>query len=422
MNEQRKRLLEQNRQDSIKSWKQMNENSRFNNNNNVGDGGTGSAGGGGSATGSWFWMLQGPYGNENSSLLKVNIETGQYLHIGGTGVRTLAGIALDPSDGTLWSNRSGAHTTYTIKPNTGSATLVGSTGLSDNIPDLTIGDDLIIRAWSEQTDDPVIINRSTGAAIVTATSGLGTGGTGVANTLEPGVCYVKPNNELYKVNWSTGDYQFVCEYTEITDGYGELQNGLSNWGDNLAGLQRNSGEGGSTATRFYKLDLDGNATYLSTVQFSVSGLAYDSTMTDPYEGSLTPIADGWSVVTGGSAGDGTVTQTGPGEYIIVGPDEPTESTGWTYIKRFFPDETDISITMRYSTEDDDYYHDVPYILQTELEPTGQPATHDSIVDKEIVNQCLHVTIEGPTWFQIGIWSDDSVAGPGSLEVKIEKFI
>jgi hypothetical protein len=76
MNEQRKRLLEQNRQDSIKSWKQMNENSRFNNNNNVGDGGTGSAGGGGSATGSWFWMLQGPYGNENSSLLKVNIETG----------------------------------------------------------------------------------------------------------------------------------------------------------------------------------------------------------------------------------------------------------------------------------------------------------------------------------------------------------
>ena len=44
MNEQRKRIVEHNRLESLKAWKQMNENSRIINSNNVGDGGTGSGG------------------------------------------------------------------------------------------------------------------------------------------------------------------------------------------------------------------------------------------------------------------------------------------------------------------------------------------------------------------------------------------
>jgi hypothetical protein len=99
-------------------------------------------------------VLYGVTGSSNtaSSLYTIDPVTGATTLIGSTGLSHVTGIDFDPITGVLYGVQSdlfgsGAANLLTIDPVTGLATIIGSTG--NQIPDITIGSDGVLRGWTE---------------------------------------------------------------------------------------------------------------------------------------------------------------------------------------------------------------------------------------------------------------------------------
>ena len=210
-------------------------------------------------------------GNAPSSLYTVDPVTGSTVLIGATGFSHVTGIDFDPTSGTLYGVvsdlfYSGTTLLLTIDQRTGAGTVIGST--ANQIPDITIGPDGVIRGWTEGgtgDDDPITIDKLTGTVTVTA-SPLGTSHTGVA-TQDAGHLYVKPSRNLYSVDVVSGAFVFLWTFPDSMD----------NILENEVGGTLISGERDKTGTQLYRLDpTTGSQTSLGHSDQQLSALAFST--------------------------------------------------------------------------------------------------------------------------------------------------
>ena len=133
---------------------------------------------------------------------------------------------------------------------------------------------------------------------------------------------------------------------------------------------------------------------------------------------ITPqITGGWSVVTGGIAGDGTVAQYSDTGFNITGPDDG-QSNGWVYIKKYFPNGASLSIDYQWASADDGTNVDWPIYCLDETEPTGQPSDLTVRVEGTPQQSTWDITVDPGQWFSVGIYSDDTCCGRGFLSVDV----
>lgn len=134
----------------------------------------------------------------------------------------------------------------------------------------------------------------------------------------------------------------------------------------------------------------------------------------------------WTIVTGGIAGDGTVSVDDPRglgcpAFTFVGPND-MNSSGWVYLTQYFGIETCLDIFYEWTSFDDagggPPQYDKPVYWTSSTQPTGIPADTTSKVNSTPKNGEWNVTIPAGQWFAIGIYSGDSCCGRGFLQVQI----
>ena len=112
-----------------------------------------------------------------SNLYTINPDTGAATSVGSIG-KALTGLAVDGTTGTLYGVTAGvqlagtARELLTINPTTGASTLVGSLGVNE-IEDIAFSPLGQLYGWNETGDDLYRINKATGAIEKVGESGLG---------------------------------------------------------------------------------------------------------------------------------------------------------------------------------------------------------------------------------------------------------
>lgn len=132
---------------------------------------------------------------------------------------------------------------------------------------------------------------------------------------------------------------------------------------------------------------------------------------------INPLTGGWSKVTGGIAGDGTVAQYSTTGFNITGPDD-NDDNGWVYIKKYFPDGASLSIDYQWASVDDGTNVDWPIYCLDVTEPTGEPSDLTVQVGNTPESGTWNITVPAGNWFSVGIYSNDSCCGRGFLSVDI----
>jgi hypothetical protein len=129
------------------------------------------------------------------------------------------------------------------------------------------------------------------------------------------------------------------------------------------------------------------------------------------------LTGGWSLVTGGEAGDGTVAQYSPTGFNITGPDDSNDN-GWVYIKQYFPYGATLTIDYQWACTDNGTGNDWPIYAIDETEPTGIPSDLTVRVNNTPESDTWNITVDPGKWFSVGIYSNDSCCGKGFLSVDI----
>lgn len=132
---------------------------------------------------------------------------------------------------------------------------------------------------------------------------------------------------------------------------------------------------------------------------------------------VNPITGGWSVVTGGAAGDGTVAQYSPTGFNITGPDDNVDN-GWVYIKKYYDVTTELAIDFQWASADDGTNVDWPIYCIDATEPMGEPSDLTVRVEGTPQTSTWNITVPAGNWFSVGIYSDDSCCGRGFLSIDI----
>jgi hypothetical protein len=135
------------------------------------------------------------------------------ITIGVNQVRHVTGLAVHPSTGTLYGFMNGQDpncsdfglgTLITIDKATGAASVVGSTGAAAiQSPDITYDPFGNLFAWSENSDDLVALNTSTGTSTLVGDCSCNTASTGLASD-SSGRMYMKSGSNLFRVSPFTG--------------------------------------------------------------------------------------------------------------------------------------------------------------------------------------------------------------------------
>lgn len=364
----------------------------------------------------WCWVMQGP--NETSKLWMVNVTTGERVLIGSTDKNYLVGLAVDPNSSRLFAMSGGdvGRKLWTVNTENGEAEAIGVTDIS--IPDITIGADNVLRGWTETGDNPISINKQTGEVTVTSSS-LSSYETGVANSIIENCIMVKVSNDLNRVDYTTGAYSLVCSYDIPNNGsnVSSFKNSMSNSPitNKYIAITRDEENNTAEFSNFYLIDEAGNVTYLSTVPFGVSGVAYHAST---FEVNGTPSAD-WQSVSGGEEGStGAATETSAGVWKIVGSNGGTESIAWNYIKKHFTGAARITIKYKYSTVDENQTYDYGFYNVDPHEPTGEPGGQGYKRVKFYPENGSWQILVPYGWVSIGIYSTDDVSGPGTIELEI----
>ena len=211
-------------------------------------------------------------GTSATSLYTVDPFTGATALVGSTGYIHGTGLDFDPTTGTLYMVADdapgfGNKALYTVDKDTAASTFIGDT--PNQIPDMTIGPDGVLRAWSEwdgsDSDNPIVINKSTGASTTTP-SGLETAQTGVAYQ-DPTHMYVAVFGSIFSVDVTDGSFGFLFSTDSLSNMLENMPGGL------LLGGRRTGG-----GTQFYSIDPFAQTStalgFASGVEFSA--LAYEA--------------------------------------------------------------------------------------------------------------------------------------------------
>jgi hypothetical protein len=273
MNNERSRLLSENRSDSLRTWRgQQPDENRLPVGQAGGSGGFGEVG-----DPNFYIIVDDQPGTPGGlgGLYIVNVVSGESRYIGTpySPINRLTGLAMDPVDNVLWSIQDApGHRIISFSEEAGLIGLFNPTFYA--VKDITIGADRIIRGWTSLFNQTMVYSRINGGVTLVANTGISGQNVGVANTEEAGVCYVKSNNQLWSVNWSSGEYINVCGYVpEARAGYNDpMTSAFGNWfGDQLIGVRRNLD---NTESTFYQLTTDGGITTLASVPLAVYGVAW----------------------------------------------------------------------------------------------------------------------------------------------------
>lgn len=134
----------------------------------------------------------------------------------------------------------------------------------------------------------------------------------------------------------------------------------------------------------------------------------------------TPLDYGdWTLVTGGSAGDGTalVDQNNSNKFTIIGPNDYLDE-GWVYLKQYFPLGAEFDIAYSYSSFDEGEEVDRPIYFTSSEDPTGMPGDVTAKVSANPESGTWNITVPPGNWFSVGIYSTDSCCGRGFLQISI----
>ena len=147
-------------------------------------------------------------GGVAGNLYIINPATGGVVQTIGPIGFPVTGLAFHPGTGLLYGTTGaeiGTPSLIRINTTTGAGTLVG-TNTAGPIADITFRSDGTLFGWTEDTDDLVTVNISSGVETVVGDSGVSTAGSGIAFS-PGGVLYFTGNNSdgaLRTVNTTTG--------------------------------------------------------------------------------------------------------------------------------------------------------------------------------------------------------------------------
>jgi hypothetical protein len=117
-------------------------------------------------------------------------------------------------------------------------------------------------------------------------------------------------------------------------------------------------------------------------------------------------------------GNGTMTRTGNNTYRIDGPND-NQDDGWLFIKRYFDTPTTMSIGYEWFSDDGD--NDWPMYDVVSEDPTGEISNANRLNDlggPAYENGTWQINVPANNWLAIGIYSNDSCCGSGSLHLTL----
>jgi hypothetical protein len=133
------------------------------------------------------------------------------------------------------------------------------------------------------------------------------------------------------------------------------------------------------------------------------------------EGGVTSSIGNWIPVN--LNGDGTITRTSNNTYRIDGPNDD-DGDGYLIIKKYFNTETTMSIDYSWSSQDD-FGLDRPIYDVSEQEPVEVDTTNRLTGDNiQSQNGTWTINVPANRWVAIGVYSTDSAAGSGSLQLTL----
>ncbi|HSA33956.1 MAG TPA: hypothetical protein P5077_09555, partial [bacterium] len=197
--------------------------------------------------------------------------------IGDTGLKSTAGLAINPLDGKMYVTSNETRHLYEIDPATAEViTDIGALG-TGNVPDLTFGADGTLYGWDRNNDDLVTIDLTTGAATIVGDSGYSSWGVGIA--FDGDTLIVKSQDTIYTADTTTGALTEVDPVTGILtfpDDFYWLGNVLAiSDNDYYYTVQRDDYPGGNSYLYVINPD-DNKATFLGDLGIiGVSALEFD---------------------------------------------------------------------------------------------------------------------------------------------------
>lgn len=158
--------------------------------------------------------LYGTFGkgeHSTSTLVELDQDTGEILRFIGQVGYTVNGLAWDPTTGKLYASTSSNDPSYNglieIDMATGDGTAIGVDGWGfggASITNITVKSSGQMYGWTEEGDDLVIINKSTGVATVIGNSGLSTWANGLDFTWNNTLKMMNGDGRYYYINTSSG--------------------------------------------------------------------------------------------------------------------------------------------------------------------------------------------------------------------------
>jgi hypothetical protein len=118
-------------------------------------------------------------------------------------------------------------------------------------------------------------------------------------------------------------------------------------------------------------------------------------------------------------GDGTMTRTGNNTYRIDGPDDGNDGGGWLFIKRYFDTPTTMSIGYVWSNSDEEPADWPMYDVVSE-DPTGEISNENRLDNNNALYETgtWEINVPANNWLAIGVYSEDSCCGSGSLNITL----
>jgi len=228
-----------------------------------------------------------------------------------------------------------------------------------------------------------------------------------------------PTNAWKDLYISHGSIIFVDAQTQETSSFSIDNNAGVNTVKYTAGITASlyTGDGGGLYNLPANTNWNKDKNYIlrNTEQFTFSGDYILENSTLYVEGTKLNSIGEWTSLN--VDGDGTITRTGNNTYRIDGPND-NDNSGWLFIKRFFDTPTTMSIG--YEWFSDDGNNDWPMYEINPTEQTGEMDNTNRLINEDTSHEFGTWTIEVPAnnWLAIGVYSNDSCCGSGSLHLTL----
>jgi len=153
-------------------------------------------------------QLYGVTFGDASQLLLLDPTTGALIQTIGPVGYAPSGLAYDPSSGKLYGTTSTNDANFPdglieINMATGAGTPVGTgAGMLINMPAVNSSGQMF--AWTEDSDDPVSVDKTTGVATVLGDAGFSSSEQGMAFDSQNVLTFVNGNGDVYTINTTTG--------------------------------------------------------------------------------------------------------------------------------------------------------------------------------------------------------------------------